>query len=565
MLLLRPFMLLRLSISNYAIIDQIEIGFSPGFNVVTGETGAGKSIIMGAFALILGNRADAGVLRNREKKCIVEATFKVVNETEINNFLQQLDIEVGDEVMVRREVAPGGKSRAFINDTPTTISNLSLLGSLLVDLHRQFDNVDITQQDFQLHVLDAVSQCGSQVTDYKSVFKNWQSVKNKLQQLQLQKVTYEKETDFNRFLLHELDEINLAENELEHVADELKIATQGEETKSVLGKAYYALQESEQPIVQELKSLIQSLSSFKNNYPLLTQLIERLQSTQVELQEIAHDIDRLNNNVQYDPAQIERMTERLNQGYKLQKKHGVNSTAMLIDIKEQLEAKMQQEQFIDAELETLSKEESKLFKKVLSHAVEISKHRSVHIEPLQQSVNELLNRVGMPNARLLVQLENKELPGENGMDEVNFLFDANKTGQWQPLRKVASGGELSRLMLCIKSLVAETLDMPTLIFDEIDSGISGEAARQVGIIMQELALQRQIICITHQPQIAARGTAHYFVYKTTDNDVVYAHIKQLEQEERVHHIASMIGGDNPGQAAINNVREMMGLTYKSAN
>jgi DNA repair protein RecN (Recombination protein N) len=550
-------MLQKLFIQNYAIIDQLEINFSSQLNVITGETGAGKSIIVGALSLILGARADSTVLVNKEKKCFVEGTFDVEGKNDISDFLEQNDLETHEELIIRREINTSGKSRAFINDTPVTLSQLSILSSLLVDLHKQFDALELGDSGFQRKVLDALSDHAMLVNNYQEVFRRWQSTKKEWEELKEQKLIFEKELDYNQFQFNELEEAGFKENELEELETELKLLNDSEGIKAALSKAYYDLKESETPIVQRLKILVNQLQVY-SSYPHMPALIKRLESVHIELQDIAEETDSMNNHISYDPAKIEQMNERLSVGYKLLKKHGAKTTDDLLNIKGKLEDKLQAILNIDDKLRQAQEQTACLYAEVTQIAATISAGRIKQIKPLEQQVNALLAQVGMPNARLKITVaSNLDELNFFGADVVDFLFDANKTSQYLPLRKIASGGELSRLMLCIKSLVAQSIDLATLIFDEVDAGISGEAARQVGIIIKRLAAKRQVICITHQPQIAGKADAHFLAYKEIDNNTVKTNLRLLTLEERITAVAKMLSGEKPTAASIQNAKEMV--------
>jgi len=549
-------MLRTLSIQNYAIIDELEIDFSSRLNIITGETGAGKSIILGALGLILGQRADSGVLVSKDKKCIVEGVFVAGSKKAIKQYLEENEFDLQEEVVVRREIAANGKSRAFINDTPVTLSQLNELSSLLVDLHQQFDTLEIGESDFQREVLDALAGNQEILQSYQNVFYQWQEAKKQWEALKEQQQQFNKESDYQQFQYNELEEASFRENELEEIDAELKMLSNAEGIKTMLDKVNFELQESESPVVPQLKSLLHQLHSFEAYHPSLPPLTQRLQSVQIELQDIADELDQVSSQVNYDPAKIEQLNDRLSLGYRLQKKHGVADTAGLITVMKTLGEKLQAVLHIDEEIAQKEKETGRLFEEAGKLAKKITAARTKEIRPLEDKVNKLLIQVGMPNARIKVEVRPGDLR-EFGADTVEFLFDANKSGQFHPLRKVASGGELSRLMLCIKSLVAQSIDLPTMIFDEIDTGISGEAAKQVGIIMKGLAVKRQVICITHQPQIAGKADAHYFVYKEKVKDTVKTNIRQLKTDERVTAIAQMLSGEKPTAAALENAREMI--------
>ena len=550
-------MLQTLSIINYAIIDKLEIDFSEKLNIITGETGAGKSIIVGALGLILGERADSTVLVNKEKKCIIEGTFRADNKKSVKFFLKENELDAGEELVMRREIGTNGKSRAFINDTPVNLSQLQRVSSLLVDLHLQFDMLELGESNFQREVLDALGGNAVMLNEYQVVFRQWQIVRKECEELKRQKQQFDKEADYNQFQYQELEEAGFKENELENTEAELKMLSNAEGIKEVLNKVYFELQENENPLVQQLKSLSNLLNPYQSYHPDLPVLIKRLQSTQIEIQDIADEVSRINDHVNYDPGKIEQLSERISVGYKLLKKHGVQTTNELLLLQQQLEEKMQTVLNIDEAIQQKEKVGNRLKDEAAKLAGKISDARQKQIKPLEDKVNKLLAQVGMPNARLKVDHKNEAELNQYGIDRTEFLFDANKSGQFQSVRKVASGGELSRLMLCIKSLVAQSIDLPTLIFDEIDTGISGEAARQVGIIMKELAFKRQVICITHQPQIAGKADAHFFVYKELVKEMVKTNIRQLTREERITTIAKMLSGEKPTAAALENAREMV--------
>lgn len=550
-------MLSRLSIQNYAIIDKLEIDFSSNLNVITGETGAGKSIIVGALGLILGQRAESNVLLRKEKKCVVEGCFKEeASDAQVLSFLKENELDVQNEIVVRREIAPGGKSRAFINDTPVNLTQLNGLSSLLVDLHQQFDTLELGESDFQRDVLDALADNSAQLEQFRQQYVALQAARKTLDLLKEQKLQFEKEFDYHQFQFSELEEAGFKENELEDLDLELKMLSNAEGIKTALGKAYFDLAESEEPIVRKIKQMLSSLQGFTSLNAELPAVTERLQSAYIELQDIADEVERINNHINADAEKLETINERLSVGYRLLKKHGVTATNDLIEIRNRLNEKLQAVLNIDESIDEVEKKYTGLLQKTEGLALKISSARKAQTKPLEDKVNKMLAQVGMPNARIKIAVTEAPL-NITGSDAIDFLFDANKKDNFQPLRKVASGGELSRLMLCIKSLVATSMDMPTLIFDEIDTGISGEAAKQVGAIMKDLAAARQVICITHQPQIAGRADAHYFVYKSIEKDTVTTGVRLLTTDERIVAIAKMMSGEKPTAAALENAREMV--------
>ncbi len=551
-------MLRKLHIQNYAIINELEIAFSGNLNIITGETGAGKSILMGALNLVLGERADTTVLQDKDKKCFVEAWFDAGAKEAISIFLKENDLDAGEELVIRREIASNGKSRAFVNDTPVNLNQLRSLSLELVDLHQQFDTLELNSAAFQQQVLDALADNNELLKEYRNIFHAYQRTKKELESLQAQQTAANAALDYNRFLFDELDEAGFKENELEELDAELKLLNNAENVKLQLSGICYELKESEQPVVQQIRSLQNKLHSLDEYHGGIAELAKRLQSAQLELQDIADELEHINNSVQYSAERIQLVNDRISLGYKLQKKHGVNSTSELLHIQNELQQKLDDILNIGEAIGQKEKETAGLWKQAGQLAKTISANRKKAIKPFIENVNGLLAKVGMPNARFKAEAEPLDDLAENGADKIGFLFDANKSNRFEPIQKVASGGELSRLMLCIKSLVARKLQLPTLIFDEIDTGISGEAARQVGNIMKELSASHQLISITHQPQIAARATAHYFVYKAINNDKIVTSIRLLSNDERITAIAQMLSGEKPTAAALQNAREMVG-------
>ncbi|MBA2500905.1 MAG: DNA repair protein RecN [Chitinophagaceae bacterium] len=556
-------MLKTLSIRNYAIIEKLEITFSHDMNAITGETGAGKSIIMGALGLILGNRADSNVLLNKGIKCIIEGVFIPNKKISIDHFLHDNELDGGEELLIRREISPQGKSRAFINDTPVTLAQLQKLSSLLVDLHQQFDTLSLAESGFQRQVVDVLAGQSSALSEFATIYSELQEIKGQMEKLKNEKKQFEKDADYNRFLLNELEIADFKENELENLHLEITSMSNAEGIRTALENSGYLLTGNEEPIVQQLKKVLNQLQSFSEFNQTLPGLIQRLQSAQIEIDDIASDLENLAGNINFDAGRVEEINDRISMGYKLQKKHGVQSTNELLQIQQELTDKLQAVLNVDEIIQLKEKKAADLLEKATAIAVKISNARKKQITPLQDAVNILLKRVGMPNARLKVTVQPVSL-NQYGVDAVEFLFDANISDEngsknYLPLRKVASGGELSRLMLCIKSLVASSIDLPTLIFDEIDTGISGEAARQVGLIMKELSVKRQLICITHQPQIAGKASAHFFVYKSIHKQSITTGVRLLTTEERIETIAKMLGGEKPTAAALENAREMVML------
>ena len=557
-------MLQKIHIQNYAIIEDLEVSFTAGLNIITGETGAGKSILMGALSLTLGERADASVLFNKEKKCIVEASYSIEKNNSAKQFLVDNELDEEDILVIRREIALNGKSRAFVNDTPVTLLQLKKLSSLLVDLHQQFDALELGEAGFQRNVMDSLAGQLDEIKKYKELFREYQKTKTELEALKSHQANANAELEYHRFLFHELEEAGFKENELEDLDNELKLLNNSENIRQQLSAVYFELKESEQPLVQQIKSLNGKLHSIENFHQGLMGLVQRIQSLQVELNDIAEELQHINDSVQYSPERIQWINDRLDVGYKLLKKHGAQTTGELIALQASLENKLTGL----LNLAEMIGEKEKVLQKLAGQCEEesrgITESRNKAIVPFVEKVNQLLVQVGMPNAKIKVQLTQVSLY-EYGNSEIEFLFDANvpsgkqsSAAHFESLQKVASGGELSRLMLCIKSLVANKLQLPVLIFDEIDTGISGEAARQVGIIMKQLSNTHQLISITHQPQIAAKADTHFFIYKNHRENKIITEVKILSKEERVVNIAKMIGGEKPTDAALKNARELVG-------
>ena len=549
-------MLLQLDIRNYAIIDTVTVQFSGNLNVITGETGAGKSILLGALSLILGVRADTGNLRNKEEKAIIEGAFQLPENPEIAAFFATHELDYAARTLLRREIIPSGKSRSFINDTPVNLQQLSQFSSLLVDLHQQFDTLQLGQAPFQLQVLDALAGHKSLLQSYTRQYQQYQQQCHAYTALTEQARALAKERDYDTFLLEELNEAGLAENELEACNEELQRLTHTEDLKRGLSAAVQLLQAEDQGAAATVRQAQHMLEPLSGLHKTLPGLLERLHSVHIELEDMRAELEQLDDAVEYDEPRIAFLQERINTGYKLLKKHGFQTTDQLLSLQRELQDKLQAAENMETAVLAAQKELQAQERQTRQMAEQLSVGRKKQVQPFVKQLQGLLQRVGMPNARLRVELSPGDL-GETGADQVAFVFDANKSGHFLPLGKVASGGERSRLMLCIKSLIAHTGDLPTLIFDEIESGISGEAARQVSLLLSELAAVHQVICISHQPQIAGKADTHFQVFKAMEKGQVRTGIKQLSQKERLHVIAGMLSGDPPTPAAMANARELM--------
>lgn len=550
-------MLKKLHIKNYAIIDDIELDFSTGFTIITGETGAGKSILMGALGLILGDRADSASLLNTEKKSFIEGIFSVKDLQDATTYLDENELNgETDELILRREISLQGKSRAFINDTPVSLQQLKSLATLLVDLHRQFDSLELGDTGFHRNVLDALAGNDSLLNLYQQQFFSWQKLQKNLDVLRAQKEQAAKEMDYHQYLFAELQAQSFMENEVENLEHELAVLNASEGIKTSLANAFSHIETEDTGLLAAFRKIIYSFRPYADMEKNMSEILQRLESLHIELKDISGDIDHFNNSIQYDPARIEWINERISEAYKLFKKHGVQNTNELLAVQKDLDAKCQSVFSIDEKISTLENESQELFLKTEKLAKEISVSRKRMIKPFEEQVEKLLACVGMANAKIKVEQTIATLQ-ENGIDVIEFLFDANKSGKLEPIKKVASGGELSRLMLCIKSLVAAKMELPTLIFDEIDTGISGEAARQAGKIIQQLAEKKQVIAITHQPQIAGQANHHYFIFKEEKNNQIKTQAKLLSDDERIEVIAQMLSGEKPSAAALKNAREMV--------
>ena len=550
-------MLCRLDIKNYAIIEALSVEFHEGFNIITGETGAGKSILMGALGLVLGDRADTSVLFNDQQKCMVEALFIPRQPKTLQRLLEENDMDADHQLVVRREISASGKSRSFVNDTPVTLQVLRQFASQMVDLHRQFDTLELGSDAFQRNVIDGLAGGAVLLQPYQEHYQAYTTAASHLQALLERQAQAAKELDFQQFLFDELQAAQFTENEIESAEAELQLLSNAESIKQTLGLAVATLDEGEAPVVGQLKWVLQQLQQVKVQPAGLGELVERLQSAYVELKDIADELNSLGDKVMLSAERQQQLTERLDVGYRLLKKHGLTTTNQLLQLQANLAHELQQVFHLGDEIEKWQQQTQQSLSETLKAGEKLSEKRLAVIPGFQQNMKRLLTQVGMPNAVLQVQCVKQPKPGPFGLDAIQFLFDANQSGRFEPLEKVASGGELSRLMLSIKSLVAGSMQMPTLIFDEIDTGISGEAAKQVGIIMQGLSAKHQLIAITHQPQIAARAQAHFFVFKTTKEGSTKTGIKMLGKEDRIQAIATMLNGNEITDASRNIALQML--------
>lgn len=551
-------MLQKILVQNYALIDAVEINFADKLTIITGETGAGKSILLGALSLILGERAESNVLYDKQKKCVVEGHFTLKKKT-FSHFFEEEQLDFDEHTIVRREISTNGKSRAFINDTPVNLNVLKSLCNQLVDLHSQSESLELNSASFQLTVVDSLAKHDEVLNLFSKNFHQFNSDKKKLEILTEENLKASREFDYLNFQLKELIEADLIVGEQEKTEQELELQNNSEEIKRNLIDANNLLSGNAESVTEQLRKLNNFLSAASKNLPDAEELIKRIQSAKIELDDVSNELERLENKVQFNPQQIENLNTRLDLIYRLEKKHGLNSVEELKNLQNEIDGKLQSFTSQHEEIEALKSSVEKQKENLFGEAKKISASRAKQISPIEKSVTTVLKEVGMPHAQIKVEqtvLTVAEM-NENGIDRFRFLFAANKGSELQEIKKVASGGELSRLMLALKSLIAANTHLPTLIFDEIDSGISGETALKVSRIMKQLSGNHQLICITHLPQIAAKGNEHYFVFKETIGSRTFTRIKQLSNSERINAVAQMLSGEKPTQAAMENAKELM--------
>jgi DNA repair protein RecN (Recombination protein N) len=549
-------MIKTLSIKNYAIIESVDIEFSQNLTIITGETGAGKSIMMGALGLIMGKRADTKVLYDLNNKCVVEAVFEI-SEYRLQDFFKENDIDYSDETVVRREISTSGKTRAFVNDTPVNLDLLRNLTEQLVDLHQQFDTLDIQKPEFQLKVIDALADNKLLFSEYQTAYKSYESNKRKLNNLKNKSLSSIKENDFLAFQLKELEDANLREGELSELENEQKQLSNAEDIKRALQHASNGLTDDEMSIVNVLSDLVNEVNKIAEYHPKLPKLAEKFEGFKYELEELSSEFQDIADDTEYDGARLSEIEQRLDLIYRLQKKHYVNSEMELIKIQWDIHQKVKGYANLDSEIAAIEKQIQIQEKSLFSLGKQLSEKRQASVVPFQNEISVLLEQLSMKNAQLKVEIIDSGQLLPEGTDTLRFLFAANKGGRLEEIKGIASGGEMSRLALCIKSLVASAVTLPTLIFDEIDSGVSGEVALQMGIILQELSKNHQVISITHSPQIAAKADRHYFVHKMDLEDRTITGVRYLNHNERVLEIAKMLSGDPPTDSAKQNALELL--------
>ena len=549
-------MIKRLHIRNYAIIEELEIDFPEGLTIITGETGAGKSILLGALGMIMGKRADSKSMYDASKKCSVEGVFEV-EKYDLRSFFAEHDLDYFPECLIRRELSPSGRSRAFVNDTPVTLDVLRQLTGALIDLHEQFDNLDIHQVSFQLRMVDALAGNKKLLDGYQSAHRKYTADKRRLRQLLEQSERSAQEVDFLKFQLDEFDRAALVDGEQAELETEQSRLGNAGEIKQRLNAAFQHLTEGESPLVEQLKEVVRSVSEVKKYHPDLPALHQRMEGISLELEDVAGEFERLAAGTEFDPERIAEIQKRLDTIYRLQNKHRVNSEAELIDIQSNLETKLAAIGDLSGEIEALEKDIAEQEEKLRETAAKLSGKRKKAAPGFAKKVLGLLEQMAMPHTRFEINFQPLDELTPTGTDEISFLFAANPGSRLQHIRDVASGGEISRLTLVTKSLVASAIPLPTLIFDEIDTGISGDISLKMGGILRQLSDHHQVINITHSPQIAAQADAHFFGYKKMDAHSTVTKVKLLDEEERVRSIAVMLSQNPPSESALANARELI--------
>lgn len=551
-------MLNRLTIQNYVLIDSLDLKFGKGLTIVTGETGAGKSILLGALGLVLGNRADTQVLLNKEKKCIIEAEFAIKNYN-LKDFFYEKELDYEANTFIRREISSEGKSRAFINDTPVNLNILKELGEKLVDIHSQHETLTLNNSSFQLSVLDMYAEHQNELNLYKTQYSEYIKTKSHLEKLTELEKKAKADVDYFQFQFDELESAGLKVGEKELLELELQTLNNAEEIKSGLNRAYTSIQDGDGNILQQLSSINAELGGLSKFNSKISELSLRIQSSFIELKDITAELEAVEEEIIFNPERVDIINERLNTIYHLEQKHRVNSEVELLNIQNELSTKLSSYQTLDADIKELTAEIEKQQSNLLKHALSISENRKHAAIKIEKEIKKMLAEVGIPNAVLKIglrQLENNSF-NATGCDRVQYLFSANKGIHYQELNKVASGGELSRLMLCIKAMIAKLTSLPTIIFDEIDAGVSGEIAFKVANIIRKISDEHQVITITHLPQMASKGDTHYLVYKDTVGNTTSTKVKELTAKERVNEVAKMLSGEKPTEVAIENAKELL--------
>ena len=550
-------MLCSLYIQNYALIEKLDINFGSGFSVITGETGAGKSIILGAIGLLLGQRADVKSIRLGASKCVIEARFEI-GAYGMRSFFEENELEYEDECILRREVYASGKSRAFINDTPASLVQMRELGEQLIDVHSQHQNLLLNKEGFQLNVLDILAHDEEALSAYQSLYREWKQTQQDLEELIARAEQDRADEDYVRFQLEQLEEVHLTAGEQEELEQEADTLSHAEEIKAGLYRADQIMMSDEGGLLSALKECLNTMQGLQKVYPSAEELAERLESTYIELKDISQEISDKGEEIEFNPVRLDEVNDRLNLIYSLQQKHRVSTVGELLALSEEYAAKLSNITSSDERIEELKARCESLYNKVKKQAAVLTKARTAAACEVEKQMAARLMPLGMPNVRFQVEIGVRKEPGVHGADTVNFLFSANKNGTLQSISSVASGGEIARVMLSVKAMIAGAVKLPTIVFDEIDTGVSGEIADRMADIMQEMGdHDRQVISITHLPQIAARGRAHYKVYKQDNETETNSHIRCLTDEERIEEIAHMLRGAALTEAALNNAKALL--------
>ena len=551
-------MIKRLHISNYAIIEELTLDFADGLSIITGETGAGKSIVLGALNLILGGRADTKTLFDETQKCIIEGRFEI-GAYDLRTFFEENDLDYEPELIIRREITPSGKSRAFVNDTPANLKVLQQLGATLIDLHQQFDTLYINNSEFQLELLDALAGQQPDIKTYRTDYGKLQDTQRRLRQLQESQAQARREQEFLEFQVQELEEAALQPNEQDELEGERHRLSNADEIKQLTSGAFHYLTEDDNSVTDRLMSIANKLAPLAAGDKKLQAISERFESLRLELEEVASDLEAFGEDTEVNPNRLEEVEDRLNLLYKLQTKHAVKDNEALIAVYEELSHRLGEFADLGSQITKLEKERARLLESLLKQGEALRKGRQKVAPQFATNVRQQLADLSMANARLEVDFKPLTQPGPNGLDEVRFLFSANKGGKLQSIKDAASGGEMSRLALVTKSLVASAMELPTLIFDEIDAGVSGDVAQKMGRILTDLSTHHQVVVITHSPQVASRAHRHYFVYKTDKQGAerTITQVRELNKEQRVKAIATMLSQNPPSDSALKNARELI--------
>ena len=551
-------MLQSIHIQNYALIESLDIDFHPGFSVITGETGAGKSIILGAIGLLVGQRADIKAIKKGANKCVVEARFNV-SSYQLEEFFSEHDLEYEDgECILRRELMASGKSRAFINDTPASLAQMKALGEKLIDVHSQHQNLLLNHEDFQLSVLDILSHNEQQLASYKLLYASYKQTSRELANLIEEAEKNRQDEEYIRFQVSQLEEANLQAGEQEELEQESETLSHAEEIKANLYKVDQIMASDDMTLLSATKDCMQTLQGISRVYTPAQEWVNRLESCYIELKDLAGEVNNASEEVEFNPSRLEYVNDRLNLIYSLQQKHRVSSVEELISITDDLRNKLDTITSSDDRIQELTAKKETLYKEVKAMAKVLTEVRSAAAKEVENQMQAYLIPLGMPNVKFAVELTPRKEPDASGMDCVTFLFSANKNGTLQNVASIASGGEIARVMLSLKAMIAGAVKLPTIIFDEIDTGVSGYIAEKMALIMQEMGqADRQVISITHLPQIAARGANHYKVYKEDTEDGTNSHIRPLTHEERINEIANMLSGATLTEAALNNAKALL--------